>query len=35
MGTFKNKGWQNMIAWATAITVVVLAGAWLYNGLIG
>jgi Mn2+/Fe2+ NRAMP family transporter len=35
MGAFKNKGWQNMIAWATAITVVVLAGAWLYNGLIG
>jgi Mn2+/Fe2+ NRAMP family transporter len=35
MGTFKNKGWQNMIAWATAITVIILAGAWLYNGVIG
>jgi Mn2+/Fe2+ NRAMP family transporter len=33
MGAFKNKRWQNVAAWSTAITMILLAIAWLYNGL--
>jgi Mn2+/Fe2+ NRAMP family transporter len=35
MGSFKNKPWQNAIAWTTAVTVILLAAAWLYTGLSG
>ena len=35
MGAFKNKRWQNVIAWTTAVTMIVLAAAWLYTGLAG
>ncbi len=31
MGTFKNKPWQNLVAWATAIIMIVLTGALVYN----
>ena len=24
MGAFKNKGWQNLVAWSTAVTMIVL-----------
>ncbi len=34
MGSFKNKRWQNVAAWSTAVTVIVLAAAWLYNGIV-
>jgi NRAMP (natural resistance-associated macrophage protein)-like metal ion transporter len=33
MGSFKNKPWQNVIAWSTAVIMILLAVAWLYNGL--
>ena len=35
MGSFKNKPWQNVIAWSTAVTMILLAIAWVYNGLVG
>ena len=35
MGTFKNNRLQNLIAWSTAVTMIVLAGAWLYTGMVG
>ena len=35
MGSFKNKPWQNVIAWTTAVTMILLAAVWLYNGLAG
>ena len=35
MGSFKNKPWQNLVAWTTAGTMILLAAAWLYNGLLG
>ena len=35
MGTFKNNRVQNVVAWSTAVTMILLAGAWLYNGLVG
>jgi Mn2+/Fe2+ NRAMP family transporter len=35
MGSFRNKRWQNVIAWLTAVTVILLAVAWLYNGIFG
>jgi NRAMP (natural resistance-associated macrophage protein)-like metal ion transporter len=35
MGAFRNKRWQNVIAWTTAVTMIALALAWLYTGLTG
>ncbi|HEY7209212.1 MAG TPA: Nramp family divalent metal transporter [Bryobacteraceae bacterium] len=35
MGSFKNRRWQNVIAWATAVTIILLAVVWFYNGLNG
>ena len=35
MGTFKNNRLQNLIAWSTAVTMILLAGAWLYTGIVG
>ncbi len=35
MGNFKNKPWQNVIAWTTALSMILLAIVWLYNGLAG
>jgi Mn2+/Fe2+ NRAMP family transporter len=35
MGTFKNKPWQNGVAWTTAIIVIALTGALVYNMLLG
>jgi NRAMP (natural resistance-associated macrophage protein)-like metal ion transporter len=31
MGSFKNKPWQNWIAWSTAVIMIVLSGVLLYN----
>ena len=33
MGSFKNNRWQNWIAWTTAVTMIVLTAAWVYNSL--
>ncbi|HSU61608.1 MAG TPA: Nramp family divalent metal transporter [Bryobacteraceae bacterium] len=35
MGSFKNKRWQNWIAWATAVTMIVLTAAWVYTSITG
>lgn len=35
MGNFKNGPWQNLIAWTTAITMIVLAGALVITSLTG
>ena len=35
MGSFKNKHWQNGIAWATAVTMIVLSGMFIYNTVTG
>jgi Mn2+/Fe2+ NRAMP family transporter len=35
MGSFKNKPWQNWIAWTTALTMIVLTGALIYSSLAG
>jgi len=35
MGAFKNNRLQNAIAWTTAVTVILLAAVWLYNGVAG
>jgi Mn2+/Fe2+ NRAMP family transporter len=35
MGTFKNKPWQNAVAWTTAIIMIVLTGALVYNTVLG
>ena len=31
MGSFRNKRWQNAIAWTTAITVILLSTVMLYT----
>ena len=31
MGTFKNKPWQNWIAWSTALIMIMLTGVFLFN----
>ncbi len=31
MGTFKNKPWQNAVAWSTAVIMITLTGVFLYN----
>jgi NRAMP (natural resistance-associated macrophage protein)-like metal ion transporter len=33
MGSFKNHGWQNVIAWATAVTMIALAIAMVYTSI--
>lgn len=35
MGSFRNNRWQNGIAWATAIVMILLTGAWIYTSLGG
>jgi Mn2+/Fe2+ NRAMP family transporter len=35
MGAFKNKPWQNAIAWTTAVTIILLAAAWMYTSIAG
>lgn len=35
MGSFKNHGWQNAIAWTTAVTMIVLAIAMVYTSISG
>ncbi len=35
MGSFKNKPWQNIVAWTTAITMILLAIAWVVTSIIG
>ncbi len=35
MGTFKNKPWQNWIAWITAVTMISLAAAYIYTSVAG
>jgi Mn2+/Fe2+ NRAMP family transporter len=33
MGAFKNKPWQNLIAWGTAVIMIVLTAALIYNSV--
>jgi Mn2+/Fe2+ NRAMP family transporter len=33
MGAFKNKPWQNVIAWGTAVIMIVLTAALIYNSV--
>jgi Mn2+/Fe2+ NRAMP family transporter len=35
MGTFRNNWWQNVIAWGTAVTMIVLASAMVYTSITG
>jgi Mn2+/Fe2+ NRAMP family transporter len=35
MGTYKNNWWQNVIAWGTAGTMILLASAMVYTSLAG
>ncbi len=35
MGSFKNHGWQNAVAWTTAVTMIVLAIAMVYTSITG
>jgi Mn2+/Fe2+ NRAMP family transporter len=35
MGAFKNKPWQNVVAWSTAITVIVISFIWIIALLTG
>jgi Mn2+/Fe2+ NRAMP family transporter len=35
MGSYKNKAWQNWIAWSTAAIMIVLTGAYIYTSLVG
>jgi Mn2+/Fe2+ NRAMP family transporter len=34
MGSFKNKPWQNVIAWTTAIVMIVLTVGLIYNSIV-
>lgn len=34
MGSFKNRGWQNAVAWTTAVTMIVLAVAMVYTSIV-
>ena len=31
MGSFKNKPWQNVVAWGTAVIMIVLTAVLVYN----
>jgi NRAMP (natural resistance-associated macrophage protein)-like metal ion transporter len=33
MGAFKNKPWQNVIAWGTAVIMIILTAALIYNSI--
>ncbi|HEY7305836.1 MAG TPA: Nramp family divalent metal transporter [Bryobacteraceae bacterium] len=33
MGNFRNNRWQNAIAWATAIVMILLTAAWIYTSI--
>jgi len=35
MGAFKNRRWQNWVAWTTAIIMIVLTGALIYTSVMG
>jgi Mn2+/Fe2+ NRAMP family transporter len=35
MGSFKNKAWQNWVAWSTAAVMIGLTCAFIYNRLVG
>ena len=35
MGSFKNKLWQNAVAWSTAVIMIVLTGGLIYSSLAG
>jgi len=35
MQEFTNRVWQNAIAWSTAVVMIVLAGAWVWNTVTG
>jgi Mn2+/Fe2+ NRAMP family transporter len=35
MGSFKNKNWQNWIAWTTAGVMIILTIAWIYTSISG
>jgi len=35
MGTFKNKRWQNWVAWTTAVIMIALTIALIYTSLTG
>jgi NRAMP (natural resistance-associated macrophage protein)-like metal ion transporter len=35
MGTFKNKPWQNAVAWVTAVVMIVLTGGLIYTSMLG
>ncbi len=35
MGAYKNKRWQNWIAWTTAVVMIVLTAGLIYNSLLG
>jgi Mn2+/Fe2+ NRAMP family transporter len=35
MGAYKNKPWQNWIAWTTAVVMIVLTAGLIYNSLLG
>ncbi|MBV8705770.1 MAG: Nramp family divalent metal transporter [Acidobacteriaceae bacterium] len=35
MGSFKNKRWQNVIAWTTAVVMILLTAGLVYNSLVG
>lgn len=34
MGSFKNKPWQNVVAWTTAISMIVIATAWMITSIV-
>ncbi|HEX4750881.1 MAG TPA: Nramp family divalent metal transporter [Bryobacteraceae bacterium] len=34
MGSFKNKNWQNWIAWSTAAVMILLTIAWIYTSIV-
>ncbi len=35
MGAYRNKRWQNWIAWTTAVVMIVLTAGLIYNSLVG
>jgi len=35
MGMFKNKPWQNLVAWTTAIIMIALTGGLIYTSIVG
>jgi len=35
MGSFRNRRWQNVIAWGTAIVMILLTATWVYTSITG